>query len=112
MQPGPIIGIVFALFAILVGNVLEGGHLGSIVGGPAALIVIGGTIGAVMVQYPMSTLLEAVRAAGRTFKKTIARRRQTDRRDRRLREPSAQRTAFSRSKRSLPALRTRSSPRL
>src|SRR5580704_18708025 len=69
MQPGPIIGIVFALFAILVGNVLEGGHLGSIVGGPAALIVLGGTIGAVMVQYPMSTLLEALRSAGRTFKK-------------------------------------------
>jgi chemotaxis protein MotA len=69
MQPGPIIGIVVALFAILFGNVLEGGHLGSIVGGPAALIVIGGTIGAVMVQYPMSTLLESLRAAGRTFKK-------------------------------------------
>jgi chemotaxis protein MotA len=69
MQPGPIIGILVALFAILVGNVLEGGHLGAIIGGPAALIVIGGTIGAVMVQYPMSTLLEALRAAGRTFKK-------------------------------------------
>jgi chemotaxis protein MotA len=69
MQPGPLIGIAFALFAILAGNVLEGGHLGSIVGGPAALIVLGGTIGAVMVQYPMSTLLEALRAAGRTFKK-------------------------------------------
>lgn len=69
MQPGPLIGIVVALFAILVGNALEGGHFGSIIGGPAALIVVGGTIGAVMVQYPMGTLLEALRAAGRTFKK-------------------------------------------
>jgi chemotaxis protein MotA len=69
MQPGPLIGIAFALFAILMGNALEGGHLGAMVGGPAALIVIGGTLGAVMVQYPMSTLLEAARAAGRTFKK-------------------------------------------
>jgi chemotaxis protein MotA len=69
MQPGPLIGVAFALFAILVGNILEGGHLGALVGGPAALIVIGGTIGAVMVQYPMSTLLEALRAAGRTFKR-------------------------------------------
>ncbi len=69
MQPGPLIGIGFALFAILFGNVLEGGHLGSIVGGPAALIVVGGTIGAVMVQYPLSTLLAALQAAGRTFKK-------------------------------------------
>jgi chemotaxis protein MotA len=69
MQPGPLIGMAFALFCILVGNVLEGGHLGSIIGGPAALIVVGGTIGAVMVQYPISTLLAAVKAAGGTFKK-------------------------------------------
>ena len=69
MQPGPLIGMAFALFCILLGNLLEGGHLGSVVGGPAALIVVGGTIGAVMVQYPMSTLLAAVRAAGATFKK-------------------------------------------
>jgi chemotaxis protein MotA len=69
VQPGPLIGIVFALLAIVGGNVLEGGHLGSLLGGPAAIIVIGGTIGAVMVQYPLSTLIEALRAAGRTFKK-------------------------------------------
>jgi chemotaxis protein MotA len=68
MQPGPLIGMGFALFCILVGNILEGGHLGSIVGGPAALIVVGGTIGAVMVQYPFSTLIAAVKAAGNTFK--------------------------------------------
>jgi chemotaxis protein MotA len=69
MQLGPLVGIVVALFAILVGNALEGGHMGSMVGGPAALIVLGGTIGAVIVQYPGSTLLAAVRAAGGTFKK-------------------------------------------
>jgi chemotaxis protein MotA len=69
MQPGPLIGIVFALFAVIVGNVAEGGHLGSLLGGPAAMIVLGGTIGAVMVQYPLSTLLEALKAAGGTFKK-------------------------------------------
>jgi chemotaxis protein MotA len=69
MQPGPLIGIVVALFAILAGNVLEGGHLGAMVGGPAALIVVGGTVGAVMVQYPLSTLWSALRAAGATFKK-------------------------------------------
>jgi chemotaxis protein MotA len=69
MQPGPLIGIAFAIFAILGGNILEGGHIGSVLGGPAAIIVLGGTIGAVLVQYPMSTLAEALRAAGRTFKK-------------------------------------------
>ena len=72
MQLGPLIGIVVALFAILVGNAIEGGHLASIVGGPAALIVVGGTIGAVVVQFPAATLLGAVRAAGATFKKPQA----------------------------------------
>lgn len=69
MQPGPLIGMAFALLAVLIGNFLEGGHAGSMVGGPAALIVLGGTIGAVMVQYPFSTLISALKAAGSTFKK-------------------------------------------
>lgn len=69
MQAGPLIGVIFALFAIIVGNALEGGHVAAMVGGPAALIVVGGTIGAVMVQYPFSTLIGAIRAAGGTFKK-------------------------------------------
>jgi chemotaxis protein MotA len=69
MQPGPIIGMVVAMVAILFGNTLEGGHMSSVVGGPAALIVIGGTIGAVIVQYPFSTLKAALKAAGNTFKK-------------------------------------------
>jgi len=43
--------------------------MGSIVGGPAALIVVGGTIGAVMVQYPIGTLLGALKSAASTFKK-------------------------------------------
>ncbi len=69
MSFGPLIGIVVALFFILVGNVLEGGHLGSIVGGPAFMIVIGGTIGAAIVQFPGHVLLAALNAAGATFKK-------------------------------------------
>jgi chemotaxis protein MotA len=43
--------------------------MSSVVGGPAALIVIGGTIGAVIVQYPFSTLKASLKAAGKTFKK-------------------------------------------
>src|SRR5277367_2480354 len=70
MSLGPLVGIAFALFAILVGNVIEGGHLEAIVGGPAAMIVIGGTIGAVMVQFPFPILTGALRAAGGTFKKS------------------------------------------
>jgi chemotaxis protein MotA len=70
MQAGPLIGIGFALFAILFGNFLEGGQIKAILGGPAMLIVLGGTMGAVMVQYPFSTLTAALRAAGGTFKKS------------------------------------------
>lgn len=69
MQPGPLVGIAFALLAILVGNYLEGGHATSLLGGPAAIIVLGGTIGAVIVQYPFATLTAAIKAAGGTFKK-------------------------------------------
>ncbi len=66
---GPAIGMAVALIAILFGNMLEGGHMGSMVGGPAALIVLGGTIGAVLVQYPISTAVGACKAAGATFGK-------------------------------------------
>jgi len=65
----PIVGIILALVMILLGNTLEGGHIGSIVGGPAAMIVIGGTIGAVLVQVPMSVFLAACKAAAASFGK-------------------------------------------
>lgn len=45
-----IIGIVFALTAILGGQVLEGGHISSLLQGTAFLIVFGGTFGATMLQ--------------------------------------------------------------
>lgn len=68
MQPGPIIGIALALLAIIGGNAMEGGHFESMLGGPAAIIVIGGTIGAVLVQYPIATCVAAMKSAGATFK--------------------------------------------
>ncbi len=69
MDPGIFIGVVVALGAILFGNMLEGGHMGSIVGGPAALIVLGGTIGAVIVQFPLPICAAAVGSAKGLFKK-------------------------------------------
>lgn len=70
MQLGPVIGIVFTLVCVLLGNFLEGGHASSLVGGPAFMIVVGGTIGAVIVQYPFSTLKAAIAAVGASFKKS------------------------------------------
>ena len=45
-----LVGITLGFAAILVGQVLEGGHIGSLVQPTAFLIVIGGTLGAVMLQ--------------------------------------------------------------
>ena len=38
--------------AILLGNLLEGGAIGSLVNGPALIIVFGGTVGATLLQFP------------------------------------------------------------
>jgi chemotaxis protein MotA len=58
-----IIGVVIACGAIVVGQYLEGGHLGTLLNGPAILIVGGGTIGATMIQSSMSVFLRALRMA-------------------------------------------------
>lgn len=55
------IGILVALLAILGGNVLEGGHVGSLMQLTAFIIVGGGTLGAVMVQTPMRTFARAMK---------------------------------------------------
>ena len=58
-----VIGVLVGIGAILVGQQLEGGHLDSLVNGPAILIVFGGTIGAVMVQSPVPTFMRALQIA-------------------------------------------------
>jgi chemotaxis protein MotA len=55
-----LIGIVLALVAIIGGNYIEGGHIGALLNGPAALIVVGGTLGASFLQTPMSVLKRAL----------------------------------------------------
>jgi chemotaxis protein MotA len=55
-----IIGLLLGLSAIVVGQVLEGGHLGSLVQLTAFLIVIGGTAGAVMLQSSLRVFLDGL----------------------------------------------------
>jgi chemotaxis protein MotA len=55
-----IVGILLGLGAIVGGQVLEGGHLGSLFQPTAALIVLGGTVGAVLLQSPLSVFLASV----------------------------------------------------
>ncbi len=56
-----IVGLIVGVSAILLGQYLEGGHLKTLVNGPAVLIVLGGTIGAVMLQSPQAVFLRAMR---------------------------------------------------
>jgi len=56
-----IIGLIVGVAAILVGQQLEGGQITALINGPAALIVIGGTLGAVMLQSPIKVFLRAIR---------------------------------------------------
>lgn len=56
-----ILGLLIGFGAIIVGQYLEGGHIDTIMNAVALLIVMGGTLGAVMLQTPMSTFLRAMR---------------------------------------------------
>ena len=56
-------GLVIGLVAILGGQVLEGGHVGSLTQPTALLIVLGGTMGAVMLQSPDAPFVRGVRMA-------------------------------------------------
>jgi len=50
------LGVIIGFGAILGGNYLEGGHVDSLFNGPAALIVIGGTFAAILLQTPIKVL--------------------------------------------------------
>lgn len=53
-------GLALAVGGILAGQWLEGGSPGQILRGSAALIVLGGTLGAVLLSTPLATLIGAV----------------------------------------------------
>jgi chemotaxis protein MotA len=60
-------GILLALLGILAGLIIEGGRIDQVLQPTAAMIVFGGTFGAVLLQYPLSTVLEALRRLARVF---------------------------------------------
>ena len=67
MDKSSVGGIVLAVCGILAGLILEGGNLGQVLQPTAAMIVLGGTIGAVMLQFPLSTVGAAFRSLARVF---------------------------------------------
>lgn len=67
-----IIGILIGVTAILGGNLIEGGHWQTLLNAPAALIVLGGTLGAVVLQTPKPLLILALRRSRWIFKPPLA----------------------------------------
>lgn len=62
-----VIGIVLGIAAVIGGQILEGGHIGSIMQVTAFLIVFGGTAGGVMLSFPMKDLVGAVKGLKTIF---------------------------------------------
>ncbi len=56
-----VLGLLIGIAAIIGGQLMEGGHVGSLSQPTALLIVLGGTMGAVMLQSPYATFVRGVR---------------------------------------------------
>jgi chemotaxis protein MotA len=67
MDKGSVGGVVLALAGIIAGLLLEGGNLAQILQPTAAMIVFGGTMGAVLLQFPLPTVLAAFKSLGHIF---------------------------------------------
>src|SRR4051812_8794934 len=68
MDLGTLLGIVVALGGILIGQAIEGGSILQIIQPTAAMIVFGGTLGAVMISFPMSVMKQALADLMHVFK--------------------------------------------
>ncbi|WP_438435375.1 flagellar motor protein [Gorillibacterium sp. sgz500922] len=65
-----IIGILLGFISLIAGFALEGGHLASLWIYTAAIIVFGGTFGAVIISFPLSSLKDLPAAFGMAFKES------------------------------------------
>ncbi|MGC2447574.1 MAG: flagellar motor protein [Candidatus Sulfotelmatobacter sp.] len=80
LDKSSLVGIFLALGGILAGLLLEGGNLRQILQPTAAMIVFGGTFGAVMLQFPLPVVLHAIRRLGSVFSNPVNNPRTTIRR--------------------------------
>jgi chemotaxis protein MotA len=67
MDKSSFAGLFIALGGIFLGLFLEGGKLLQIMQPTAALIVFGGTLGAVMLQFPLRVVFAALKRLGQVF---------------------------------------------
>jgi chemotaxis protein MotA len=75
MDKASVGGVFLAVAGIIAGLLIEGGNLGQILQPTAALIVFGGTLGAVLLQFPLTTVVAAFRSLAHVF---AAPRKQND----------------------------------
>jgi chemotaxis protein MotA len=67
MDKGSIGGVLLAIAGIVAGLLMEGGNLSQILQPTADLIVFGGTMGAVLAQFPLPTVLAAFGSLAHIF---------------------------------------------
>jgi chemotaxis protein MotA len=76
MDKSGIGGVFLAVAGILAGLLMEGGHLSQILQPTAALIVFGGTMGAVLLQFPLNVVAAAFGNMAHVF--TAPRKQEND----------------------------------
>jgi chemotaxis protein MotA len=59
MDLASLIGTIMGITGVIGGQLLEGGHIGQIMQGTAAIIVFGGTFGAMLLAFPMQDVKKA-----------------------------------------------------
>ncbi|MGA2373422.1 MAG: flagellar motor protein [Candidatus Korobacteraceae bacterium] len=67
MDKSSFMGVIVGLGGIVLGLLLEGGKLSQVIQPTAAIIVFGGTLGAVLLQYPMPVVASAFRRLVQVF---------------------------------------------
>ena len=67
MDKSTIVGIFLAVGGIVAGLLIEGGKIAQVLQPTAAMIVFGGTLGAVMVQFPMAVVIQAFKKMAHVF---------------------------------------------
>lgn len=71
MDKATIIGLFLGIGAVIGGQTLEGGRVGSILQITAAIIVFGGTLGAIFISYPFQDVLASFKEIKKIIKEPL-----------------------------------------
>jgi len=66
MDIGSVLGLVIG-FIFIVGSILASGTLGAFIDIPSLLVVCGGTVGAVIVRFPIPTIINSIKVISKAF---------------------------------------------